>query len=131
MNKPNMKFLDFSANQSYAIPDNKISIVYDGKTNNRITLNSKMTKLIKDDGYCYFRVGFNDFSTDMYFIFCKDMTPDALHLSTTSKKRTVINSKYLAEKMVKQMKLSSKVSHLTVSENLANSTDYITFRITK
>ena len=126
-----MKFLDFSENQSYAIPDNKISIVYDSKTNNRITLNNKMTKLIKDGGYCYLRVGFNDFSTDMYFIFCKEMTPDALHLPTTSRKRTVINSKYLAEKMFNQMKLSNKVSHLSVSENLANSTDYITFRITK
>jgi hypothetical protein len=132
MNEPNMKFLDFSGNQSYALPDNKISIISNGKGDNRITLNNSMTKLIRDDGYQYLRVGFNDFSSDMYFILCKNQTPDALFLATATKKRTVINSKYLATKMVERMGLKQdSLQHLNVSENLSNSPDYMTFRITK
>lgn len=132
MNEPNMKFLDFRNNQSYSIPNNKISLSIDDKSTRRITLNEQLTKLVRDDEYCYLRVGFNEFSSDMYFIFCKESTPDALILGATKgKARVIINSKYLVEQMIDRMGLNRSNQLLSVSENLAKSSDYYTFRISK
>lgn len=130
MNEPDLKFLDFSKNQSYAIPDGKIALYMDDKNVRRITLNDSITELVRD-GYCYLRVGYNEFASDMYFIFCKSLTPDALVITSGKKNRTVINSKFLVEQIIERMGLPRKTQHLNVSENLSKSPDYITFRITK
>lgn len=131
MNEPDLKFLDFSKNQSYAIPDGKIALYMDDKNVRRITLDNSITELVRDGYYSYLRVGYNEFASDMYFIFCKNPTPDALVITSGKKNRIVINSKFLVEQIIERMGLPRKSQHLNVSENLSKSPDYITFRITK
>ena len=121
MSEPNLTFLDFSKNQSYAVPENKITLHIDDKTTRRLTLNEAMTKIIREDGYCYLRVGYNEFASDMYFIFCKKLAPDALVITAGKKSRTTINSKFLVEQIIEKMGLNRRTQHLSVSENLAKS----------
>lgn len=130
MTEPKMKFLDFSNNQSYGLPETKISLATDGKALNRITLNAKMTEIVRN-GFLYLRVGYSDFSQEINFIFCKKSTPDALVITPGKKSKTTINSKFLVEQMVEKMGLTVRNQHLNVSENLANSDEFYNFRITK
>lgn len=130
MTEPKMKFLDFSNNQSYGLPESKISLTTDGKAMNRITLNAKMTEIVRN-GFMYLRVGYSDFSQEMNFIFCKKSSPDALVVTPGKKAKTVINSKFLVEQMIAKMGLAVRNQHLNVSENIANSEEFYNFRITK
>lgn len=129
MNEPKLTFLNFSNNQSNTVPSNKVKLNIDGKNLNRITLGPDQTEQIKN-GYVHLRVGFNEFATECYFILCKKQSSDSLVLNA-GKKHTYINSKYLVEQLILRMDLPAKNQLLNISENVSNSPDYITYRITK
>lgn len=127
----NWTLLDFNGNQSHAIPDNKITLSIDERNTRRITLNAEMTAKIREEGFCYLEVYLNNFSPEAQFVFRKKQTPKSLTIQPGKKSRTTINSKFLVGKLVEKMGLELKTQHLTVSENVSNSPEYATYRITK
>ena len=131
MNEEEWTLLDFSENQSHAIPNNKITLNVSGNNTRRITLNEAITDKIRTEGFCYLSVYLSNVCAEAKFVFRKKQSPDSLCITPGKKSRTTINSKFLVEKMIEKMNLSEKTQQLAVSDNISNSPEYATYRITK
>lgn len=131
MNEEEWTLLDFNGNQSHAIPNNKITVSIDDKNTRRITLNKAITKKIREEGFCYLSVFLSNVCAEAKFVFRKKQSPDSLTITPGKNSRTIINSKFLVEKMMEKMALPKRTQRLTVSDNISNSPEYATYRITK
>ena len=133
-NNSNLQFIPLgSTKHSTALNSNRfrISISKGGKQNNRFYLNKEVSDKIREGEYHYMRVGFNDYSSELYFIFCKKQTPDSLTLCVDRGKKIDIASTYLIEQVVERLGLEVRTQELAISDNISNSQDYLTYRVTK
>ena len=129
--EPNIVFLNLGQKNSKAIPSGKVLINFTngGKY---IRLNREITDIIKEGKYIYLRVGFSPVSTDAYFVFGKKQEPDSMALDIEGK-TIYIRSKYIMDKLVEKLSLKTEPrnQHLNISRNLSNSSEYLTYRISK
>lgn len=129
MDNTKLTFMDLSKNGSYTIPENRISLNYT-QTTKTLSLNKTISDKIRSGEYNYLRVGYTGYSAEVYFIFCKKQTSDSLAVNTKAR-RINISSKYIVDKLVDVLSLQEKSQHLCISGNCSNSSDYLTFKITK
>lgn len=128
MDTNKLTFFDLG-NGSYVIPEDKISFTYTA-TQKKLTFNVTTSERIREGGYQYLRVGTTGFSNEIYFVFCKKQTPDSLAVNINDK-RISINTKFVVNKLNDILDLGSRSQHLKISDNVSNSEEYLTFKVTK
>lgn len=126
-----IKFINLNKTRSNTLPADIVSIYIDDKNTRRIAFNKTLTTMIREGGYRFLRVGFNDVCSDAYFVFCREQTPDALLVHLEDEKPLIINSKFLVETLIEKMGLPRRQQLLNVSKNLSNTSEYLTYRLSK
>lgn len=129
MDNNKLIFFDLSQSQSYTVPANSISFTYTN-TQKKLMLNRSVSEVLREGNYPYLRVGTTGFSNEVYFVFCKKQTPDSVAVNLDDK-RICINVRFIVNKLNEILGLNSRSQHLHISENVSNSPEYVTYKITK
>ena len=101
-----------------------------------ITLNQELSKEIQKKGLKYMRIAENTIVWELYFVFIKEETPDAIQLRQHGKgaKSIRIYSKQLVNYLIKRFQISEEEARaypLRVSENTSKNDETIVIVVSK
>lgn len=101
-----------------------------------ITLNNEISEVIRDKGVTYLRLGNNPLTGEIYLVFCKEETSDAVKISLGRghSKCISIYSKGLVEKVMEFLKISKENAEdylLNIGENKSRIADAVCLQINK
>lgn len=128
--EPKLTFINLGNRGAYTLPANRISLNIT-KTQKSITFNQELSEKIREGEYNYLRVGTTGFSSEVYFVFCKKQTPDSMLVNTSGSKRLIVSSSYITDTLLDTLGVKPESQHLCISGNVSNSSDFLTFKVTK
>ena len=128
--EPKLTFINLGNRGAYTLPANRISLNIT-KTQKSITFNQELSEKIREGEYNYLRVGTTGFSSEVYFVFCKKQTPDSMLINTSGSKRLIVSSSYITDTLCSTLDVKPEIQHLCISGNVSNSSDFLTFKVTK
>ena len=101
-----------------------------------ITLNNEISKEIRDKGVPYLRLGNNPFTGEIYLVFCKEETSDAVKISFGRGHSNCISiySKGLVERVMDFLKTPKENAEdylLNIGENKSRIADVVCLQINK
>lgn len=101
-----------------------------------ITLNQELSKEIQKKGLKYMRIAENTIVWELYFVFIKEETPDAIQIRQHGKgaKSIRIYSKQLVNYLIKRFQISEEEARaypLRVSENTSKNDETIVIVVSK
>lgn len=136
-------FKKFKKGRGKPIPDNSAVLHYVTKANSNVkgnyyclTFNNKISNEIAERGFNYVRIGENSMTGELFLMFIKEETPDAIKISTqrgnSSLSSISIYSKALMEFLMKRFSIDIQDAAsypLTISDNRSRSSDAIVILI--
>lgn len=129
--EPKLTFINLGNRGAYTLPANRISVNIT-KTQKSVSFNQELSEKIREGEYNYLRVGTTGFSSEVYFVFCKKQTPDSMLINTNGTgKRIIIASSYITDTLCSTLGIKPESQHLCISGNVSNSSDFLTFKVTK
>lgn len=109
-----------------AVPDNEIRI-YNTKKSPRVVVSRTVHELVKKGNKYNFKVFKNDFTNELFFVFCDKGGVD-INGSAFNKNKCITN-KQLINLLVERFSIEDTVAQIKITGNLSNDCNYLTFKL--
>ena len=130
MDNSNLTFLPLGEIKTKALPANCVTLNIAPTTKN-LSFSKETSELLRKGEYNFLKVGINKYSSEVYFIFCKNSEMETMVIGLGKKGRLTIAVPTIIEALVANLGIELVSQRLKLSSNLSKTSNYVTYKVSK